>query len=215
MATESPHACFLLFLHGWISEEDIILLTEMKKSKVNIAKLLNYSFFVICLLAYSVLMLSLFYKQTCSHNGEWFQSDMEAYLLTMLGQESGFDFPYPVYFTVGKFFLLFTDVEWAGALATMLLNSLSPIVLAYYLQKSLQKYYDKLACKEWMGILTTVITFSVFFISMLFAPEGVYLPGMTHKYLGVFSPNPYHNATYMATRPFTIAGAMASGEQVV
>lgn len=204
MATESPHACFLLFLHGWISEEDIILLTEMKKSKVNIAKLLNYSFFVICLLAYSVLMLSLFYKQTCSHNGEWFQSDMEAYLLTMLGQESGFDFPYPVYFTVGKFFLLFTDVEWAGALATMLLNSLSPIVLAYYLHKSLQKYYDKLACKEWMGILTTVITFSVFFISMLFAPEGVYLPGMTHKYLGVFSPNPYHNATYMATRPFTI-----------
>ena len=78
--------------------------------KETIAKIISYVFFAICLVAYSVLMLILFYQQTCAHNGEWFLSDMEAYLLTMLGQESGFDFPYPVYFTVGKFFLLFTDV---------------------------------------------------------------------------------------------------------
>lgn len=166
--------------------------------------IISYVFFTICLVAYSVLMLILFYNQTCAHNGEWFLSDMEAYLLTMLGQDSGFDYPYPIYFTLGKMFLLFTDIEWAGALATMLLNSVSPIVLAYYMHKELANHYNKLACEKWMGIMTTVFTFSIFFISMLYAPEGIYLPGMKHKYLGVFSPNPLHNATYMATRPFAI-----------
>lgn len=172
--------------------------------KETIAKIISYVFFAICLVAYSVLMLILFYQQTCAHNGEWFLSDMEAYLLTILGQDSGFDYPYPIYFTLGKMFLLFTDIEWAGALATMLLNSVSPIVLAYYMHKELANTYNKLACKKWMGIATTVFTFSIFFISMLYAPEGIYLPGMKHKYLGVFSPNPLHNATYMATRPFAI-----------
>ena len=39
-------------------------------------------------------------------------------------------------FWLGKFFLLFTDIEWAGAWATMVLNSLSPVVLAYYMHKT-------------------------------------------------------------------------------
>lgn len=168
------------------------------------ANYIVYAVFFLCLIAYSLLMYQLFYWQTTSHGNEMYRSDMEAYLLTMLGQESGFDFPYPIYFGLGKFFLLFTNVETAGALAAMLLNSLGVIVLAYYMQKSLQECYDKLSCGKYMGILTIVLTFSIFFISMLYAPKGVYLPGMKHKYLGVFSPNPYHNATYMATRPFAI-----------
>jgi len=177
---------------------------KKKKIQINITKLAEYAFFLMCLVMYSVCMLILFYNQTCAHNGEWFLSDMEAYLLTMLGQDSGFDYPYPIFFWLGEFFLLFMDIEWAGAWATMILNSLSPIVLTYYMHKTLKAYYEKLACKEWTGILTTVFTFSIFFVSMLYAPEGIYLPGMNHKYLGVFSPNPLHNATYMATRPFAI-----------
>jgi len=169
------------------------------------AKIITGLFFVICLIAYSVLMLILFYHQTCAHNDPWlFLSDMEAYLQTILGQESGFDFPYPIFFWLGKFFYIFTDIEWAGALASMVFNSLSPIVLYYYLQKTLQKYYEKLSCGKWMGILTILFVYSLLFISMLYAPKGVYLPGVNHKYLGVFSPNPLHNATYMATRPFAI-----------
>lgn len=180
------------------------MLKKINRLNKRCISVINGSFFAICLLAYSVLMLILFYNQTCAHNGEWFLSDMEAYLLTMLGKDSGFDYPYPIYFLLGKFFLLFTDIEWAGAWATMIMNSLSPIVLAYYMHKTLKEHYEKCVYKEWMGILTTVFTFSLLFVSMLYAPEGIYLPGMNHKYLGVFSPNPLHNATYMATRPFAI-----------
>lgn len=39
---------------------------------------------------------------------------------------------------------------------------------------------------------------------MLYPPDGIYLPGIKFKYLGVFTPNPFHNATYMAARPFAI-----------
>lgn len=161
--------------------------------------------FVVALVLYSLCMYRLFYLQSSHAFAEdIYMSDMKAYMQTMLGQESGFDFPYPIFFWLGEFFLHFTGVEVAAALATTVLNSLCVVLVFYYMQKYMQKYYDELRCGDWMGILTVVITFSLFFISMLFAPEGVYLPGMKHKYLGVFSPNPYHNATYMATRPFSV-----------
>lgn len=161
--------------------------------------------FVAALVLYSLYMYELFFLQTShAYIEDIYMSDMKAYLQTMLGQESGFDFPYPIFFSLGKFFLRFTSVEVAAALATTILNSLCVVIVFYYMQKYLQKYYDELRYGEWMGILTILITVSLFFISMLFAPEGVYLPGMKHKYLGVFSPNPYHNATYMATRPFSV-----------
>ena len=54
------------------------------------------------------------------------------------------------------------------------------------------------------GVLVSLVTLSLFFISMLFPPQGIYLPGIRFRYLGVFSPNPFHNATYMAARPFAI-----------
>jgi len=38
----------------------------------------------------------------------------------------------------------------------------------------------------------------------VFPPKGIYLPGIKYHYLGVFTSNPFHNATYMAARPFAI-----------
>jgi len=58
---------------------------------------------------------------------------------------------------------------------------------------------------SWLaGVLVSVASLSLFFISMVFPPPGVYLPGIKFNYLGVFSANPFHNATYMAARPFAI-----------
>ncbi len=37
-------------------------------------------------------------------------------------------------------------------------------------------------------------------------------PGIKYKYLGVFTPNPFHNATYMAARPFAILAFFKYGE---
>ena len=39
---------------------------------------------------------------------------------------------------------------------------------------------------------------------MLYPPEGIELEGIHYKYLVVFTPNPYHNATYLAARPFAV-----------
>ena len=47
---------------------------------------------------------------------------------------------------------------------------------------------------------------------MVYPPTGIYLPGIKYKYLGVFTPNPFHNATYMAARPFAILAFFKYGE---
>lgn len=159
--------------------------------------------FVICLAAYTALMYRLFYQQAL-HCGvrDIYISDIKAYLQTILGLDSTYDFPYPVYFTLGKFFLQFTNVAVAGALAAALLNSLGVVILFYYMRKFLREYAGGTACGKYMGLLSVFLSFGMFFVSMLYLPGGLYLPGMGHKYLGIFTPNPYHNITYMATRPF-------------
>lgn len=159
--------------------------------------------FVLCLIGYTVLMYRLFYLQAL-HCGirDSYISDIKAYLQTMLGLESGYDFPYPVYFTLGKFFLLFTNVAVAGALAAALLNSLGVVILFYYMEKALREYAEGTAFEKYAGFLAVFLSFGMFFVSMLYLPDNLYLPGLGHKYLGIFTPNPYHNITYMATRPF-------------
>lgn len=62
------------------------------------------------------------------------------------------------------------------------------------------------------SILISVVAVSLFFVSMVYPPTGIYLPGIPYKYLGVFTPNPFHNATYMAARPFAILAFFKYGE---
>lgn len=50
----------------------------------------------------------------------------------------------------------------------------------------------------------TCMTFALLLVSMLFVPTGFRFPGVKFDYVGVFSPNPFHNATYNAARPFSI-----------
>lgn len=159
--------------------------------------------FILCLIGYTALMYRLFYLQAL-HCGirDSYISDIKAYLQTILGLESGYDFPYPVYFTLGKFFLLFTNVAVAGALAATLLNSLGVVILFYYMKKAIREYAAGTASQKYAGFLAAFFSFGMFFISMLYLPDNLYLPGLGHKYLGTFTPNPYHNITYMATRPF-------------
>lgn len=159
--------------------------------------------FILCLIGYTALMYRLFYLQAL-HCGirDSYISDIKAYLQTILGLESGYDFPYPVYFTLGKFFLLFTNVAVAGALAATLLNSLGVVILFYYMKKAMREYAVGTASQKYAGFLATFLSFGMFFVSMLYLPDNLYLPGLGHKYLGTFTPNPYHNITYMATRPF-------------
>ena len=66
------------------------------------------------LISYTVLMFVLFANQAFHTEYQVYGSDVDAYLLEMQGIDSGFDFPYPVYFMLGRFFALFTNVNMGG-----------------------------------------------------------------------------------------------------
>lgn len=155
--------------------------------------------FLFLFVLYTAVMYVLFYRQVFGTE-QLYHSDMKAYILEMQGLNTKYSFPYPIFFKLGAFFHLFiSSPEVSIAVAATVLNSLSVIFMKYYMNKTLQ--FKKL---EWkMGI--TLAAFSLFFVSMLYFPGEFYLPGISYKYRGVFSPNPFHNATYMATRPFAIA----------
>lgn len=174
---------------------------EYKKKEV----WLDWGFFGLGLLFFSGMMLYLFYRQTTG-SPALYPSDMKAYILQMQGLDSGYSFPYPVFFKISAFFHWFCSPEMAVALATMVLNALSMVLMKLAvnrivledMRKALKKY-SYLA-----GICLSLVTFSLFYVSMVYPPKGIYLPGIQNYYLGIFTPNPFHNATYLAVRPFTI-----------
>lgn len=191
----------------------------MKKQETDKNKIIDAAVFAVLLLAVSAVTLVLFYRQTLG-SPERYHSDMKAYILEMQGLDSGYSFPYPFFFKLSAFLNLFATPEFAVALATMLLNSLAMVITKLALNHltlgTLKAAVEKRQnhCREagkssvlrkWMpGILLSILAISLFFISMLYPPTGIYLPGIKFKYLGVFTANPFHNATYMAARPFAI-----------
>lgn len=168
-------------------------------------KWIDRGFFVVLLLTVSVLTLLLFHWQTIGST-EHYHSDMKAYILEMQGLDSGYSFPYPVFFKFSALIHLFAGPEFSVALATMLLNSLGMVCMKLCLDHYvLGDLRDALPGRKWLaGVLVSLVSVSLFFISMLFPPKGIYLPGIKYNYLGVFTSNPFHNATYMAARPFAI-----------
>lgn len=160
--------------------------------------------FAVCLAGYTAVMYRLFYLQAIHCNTAEYPSDIQAYLLKMLGMDSGFDFPYPIYFMLGRFFLLFTNVAVASALAATILNSLAVIILFYYMDKYLRECDSKTVFGEYAGFFAVFMTLSMFFVSMLFLTNGQRFSGLPYRYLGVFTANPYHNTTYFVTRPFAV-----------
>ena len=185
--------------------------------------------FTILVIIASAVTFWLFYRQCVESmlGTGLYHSDMKAYILEMQGLDSGYSFPYPVLFKLAAAIHLVTSsfttgAELAMALATMLLNSAAVIALKVMLDKHVGPELQKAILhvhsksnhgKAWIpGILTGIVAVSLFFVSMVYPPTGIYLPGIKYKYLGVFTPNPFHNATYMAARPFAILAFFKYGE---
>lgn len=180
-------------------------------------RILDWTVFGILLAIYTIVTFYLFYHQAIG-NENWFHSDVKAYILEMQGLDSGYDFPYPVFFKLGAFFDLFLSPEAAITVALTLLNSFGVAALKYYLNKQFVKEdgwiehrilggaegRKELAVQFLLRAALSALTLSLFFVSMLFSVTGRKLPGIENRYKGVFSPNPYHNATYMAARPFAV-----------
>lgn len=154
----------------------------------------------------TAVTLLLFHWQTLGSPETGYHSDMKAYILEMQGLNTKYSFPYPILFKLGAFFHLFTTPEFAIALATCFLNGLAMVFLKLSFHRMLKEELAAAMPKHsyMAGILISLVTISLFFISMLFPPTGIYLPGIRFNYLGVFTANPFHNATYMAARPFAI-----------
>lgn len=176
------------------------------KKEYNENRVIDWAVFAVLLTAVSAITLTLFYRQTLG-SPEQYHSDMKAYILEMQGLESGYRFPYPVFFKLAALIHLFAPAELSVAIATMLLNSLGILITKLAFNRLVLRKWEetKGRDKSWLaGILISIGAVSLFFISMLYPPEGIYLPGIRYRYLGVFTANPFHNATYMAARPFTI-----------
>ncbi len=163
-------------------------------------RIIDWSLFAMMLFAVSAVTLWLFYRQATG-NPELYHSDMKAYILEMQGLDSGYSFPYPIFFKLAALIHLFASPEMAVAVATMLLNS-----FAIFLTKlGLGRLASTEIKKGWQWrVFVSALSVSLFFISMLYLPSGINMPGIRFKYLGVFTANPFHNATYMAARPFAI-----------
>lgn len=162
---------------------------------------------------YCALTMFLFYQQTVSSNG-LYPSDMLPYIAEIKGLSSGYDYPYPVMFWIARFLMfLFVPVH-AMTLTVTALNGLSALILKYYYDRIFKIKQGK------DGIGSTFLVFGTLFVSSLFPlsylgryvdiSEGV--DQFLHRYLGSFSPNPFHNATYLAARPFAVIAFFLGAE---
>ncbi|MBP5198012.1 MAG: hypothetical protein J6033_03060 [Lachnospiraceae bacterium] len=170
----------------------------MVKNNEKTLKYIEWGVFFLLLCFISTVTYTLFMKQVYGGGGSGiYESDMAAYILEMQGKDSGFSFPYPIYFKISAFFNLFMIPERAVSVAAMLLNSLAVVFTKLELDKVVKK-------SKYSGILISFVSVALFFVSMLHTFDLVYIPGIFWKYLGVFTSNPYHNATFLAARPFAV-----------
>lgn len=163
----------------------------------------SFIFFGVLFSAYLAVTLFLFHRQSVNY-GDKYISDMASYIAEIMGVSTRYDFPYPVMFWIAEFFSLFIGPKHAMALTVTGLNALTVLILKYYFDRFLQVSRGELC-----DYGSTMLVYLLLFMSMLF-PFGylgryhTFDEGFLYRYKGTFSPNPFHNATYLAARPFAV-----------
>lgn len=163
-------------------------------------------FFLCCLFLYTAVMLYLFVMQC--YEVPHFVSDMPAYVEKVQGIQGEYEFPYPVFFVTAQLFAVVMDAPAAVALVTALFNALAVCVTKYYMNREVRSFmnYDTLPAKRRVAVdfAVTGAVFVLFLISNLYSPKNTAFFGFDYSYrcMGIYTPNPFWNATYMATRPF-------------
>ena len=187
----------------------------MEGTEGNRKKIANYIFFSILLVLYSLVTLILFYRQAIQYQGDY-NSDMKAYILETQGLDSGFDFPYRLFFWISRIWMIFVTPEAAVAFSAMLLNSLGVFLVKYYFDTILENYAKREGLRfnlVWQLIVTLAV-FSLFFMSMIYGAREVKFWGYDYIFRcnGILTANPYWNATYLAVRPFTVVSFFLSAK---
>lgn len=177
--------------------------TQMTKKQIEI---LDWIIFGLMLAVYTALTGYLFYHQSIGNN-QWYSSDTWCYLQEVKGIENNVTFTYPIFFWISGFFNLFLSAEWAIAVTLTLLNCISVILVKFFINKHFKCIEESVSWKcpvLFWKVMLSVLAITLFLVSMLFPVLDYSFPGINTRYLGVFTPNPYHNATYLAVRPFAI-----------
>lgn len=165
-------------------------------------------FFWLLLAAYSGVMLYLFTMQ-CYEVGD-FRSDMPDYVNKVRGIAGNYEFPYPFFFTMAKLLAVFAGAPMGVAITTTVLNALGVLVARVYMGQQTKSFLD---CCGWsygkrlaLEFAMTVMTFALFLLGNLYSPKNTAFFGFDYSYrcMGIYTPNPIWNATYLATRPFSI-----------
>lgn len=164
--------------------------------------------FAIFLAVYTGAMLYLFVMQC--YEVPVFRSDMPDYVNEVRGIKGDYEFPYPLLFTMAKLIALIAGAPMGMAVATALLNALGVCVAKIYMDREVK---SGLNVAEWsrgkvlvLDLSITFMVFALFLLGNLYSPKNTAFFGFDYAYrcMGIYTPNPIWNATYLATRPFTI-----------
>lgn len=164
--------------------------------------------FLTLLAVYTGVMLYLFVMQCTKQTV--FISDMPAYIDKAAGIQGEYEFPYPLFFTVAKVFSLFAGAPVGVAVASTLLNSLGVCIAWYYMKREMRAFSVcrnlQAGKKVALDIGVCLAVFALFLLGNLYSPKNTAFFGFDYAYrcMGIYTPNPIWNATYMATRPFAI-----------
>ena len=160
----------------------------MKKKNLN----LNQIVFLVLLTMSTLVTAVLFYRQAM-YADRGYDSDINVYIEEMCGKAEGYLFPYPILFKAGAFInMLLSNPKYSMVLSLTLFNVAAIIIVFWLYRRELGD-----------SIVVSVVSVSLFFVSMIFS-EFFKKLGVEHYYLGVWTPNPWHNGTFLAARPFMI-----------
>ncbi len=165
--------------------------------------------FLLLLLLYTGVTLYLFVMQ-CYEVPD-FVSDMPAYVDKVRGIQGEYEFPYPLFFALARGIAFLGGAPLGVALAAALLNSLGVCVVRGYMGRALRDIFPGpgggkagSGGMDLQSLGVTLLTFSLFLLGNLYSPKNTAFFGFDYAYrcMGIYTPNPIWNATYLATRPF-------------
>lgn len=175
--------------------------------------------FAVLLLIYTGIMLYLFVMQC--YEVPVFRSDMPDYVNKVRGIAGDYEFPYPLFFLLAQGIALVAGAPLGVAIATALLNALGVCAAKYYMGRLVRENLGwqpesggressrngRSRAKETvLDVSVTFLVFALFLLGNLYSPKNTAFFGFDYAYrcMGIYTPNPIWNATYLATRPFTI-----------
>ncbi len=174
---------------------------DYKKRNDTYKGLLFSVIFIVLIIIFGYANKILFFRQ--AHCYEYMEGERIKYFSDMPFYIEGLDVEkehsYPLLFDFSRVLMKFLEANDAMAMAVLILNMLCVPVLTVFFWNSIKESKNLLYRIGALGL-----PYVIMLVSMVWLPSGNEVYGIERRYLGVFTPNPWHNQTYLAARPFAI-----------